>query len=661
MIAALPQIAVCAAIALVLWTTVGYAVAIRIVPPVLAAGLAPMLGWAVHSALALPLFSTIGFSRPIVGAVAAASMVGAIAALGSPRRLRWSRRTMGFGVAIALAAILSLASMWALVPKFSGDEIALSWPIFDHAKIALIDEMVRLGVPPGNPVFGEDPNAPLAYYYLWHFSAAELASITGMGGWAADAGLTFFTAFGALSLMMGLAAWLAERAAAAVVVVVLAAAGSLRPALETIIGANAVDVAIGRQTGFAGWLMQVTWAPQHVAAACSVIIAIYFMAVLKRRPNALAAVALGLAAAAGFQSSTWIGGVTFPLAAIAVLVAALLHRDGNRRLYLMMVGGGAVIALACALPFLFDQWHAAVARDVTAPIKIAPYPVLGSAIAEALRRWLDLPAYWLVLLPIELSASYIAALALARRFARDQSFTLERRDVLIAVALLTGVGLCVGWLVASTLAYNNDLGWRAILPAVMALIAIAAGGLAKYGPTLPRAVLAGIALMVLLGLSGGAKIIRDNIVIEPGAPSAVFPQTVALWQAVRQVAGPSDRVANNPQFLGSMTAWPINISWALLSDRRSCFAGSESALVFAPLSRQRREAIDQMFSRVFAGAPGADDIGDLVRRYHCRVAVVTAQDGAWNNDPFAASALYDLVDERAGRWRIYRAREQNPS
>ena len=64
----------------------------------------------------------------------------------------------------------------AILPKFSGDAVQLADPIFDHAKIAIIDAMARLGLPPVNPVFGEI-GAPdrLAYYYLWHFSAAEIA------------------------------------------------------------------------------------------------------------------------------------------------------------------------------------------------------------------------------------------------------------------------------------------------------------------------------------------------------------------------------------------------------------------------------------------------------------------------------------------------------
>ncbi len=62
------------------------------------------------------------------------------------------------------------------------------------------------------------------------------------------------------------------------------------------------------------------------------------------------------------------------------------------------------------------------------------------------------------------------------------------------------------------------------------------------------------------------------------------------------------RFANNPLFLRDVTPWPVNISWALLADRSSCFAGREMALAFAPLPPPRREAIDTQFIRVFAGA-----------------------------------------------------------
>ncbi len=117
-----------------------------------------------------------------------------------------------------------------------------------------------------------------------------------------------------------------------------------------------------------------------------------------------------------------------------------------------------------------------------------------------------------------------------------------------------------------------------------------------------------------------------------------------MWAAVRRHTAAGERVANNPLFLSDMTPWPVNISWALLADRRSCYAGSELAIPFAPISAARRAEIETQFVRVFAGEPAAGDIRQLAERYRCDVAVVTAQDGAWSRDPFASTTDY-------GWWR----------
>ena len=57
----------------------------------------------------------------------------------------------------------------------------------------------------------------------------------------------------------------------------------------------------------------------------------------------------------------------------------------------------------------------------------------------------------------------------------------------------------------------------------------------------------------------------------------------------------------------------------------------------------------------------ADDLDRLANQYNCSVAVITSQDGAWHQDPFAASPLYRLVETEVGAWRIYRRREQSTS
>src|SRR5262249_62236669 len=109
------------------------------------------------------------------------------------------------------AGVLALAPAIALLPKSAAEGVILAGPIFDHSKIAMIDEIARLGVPPGNPFFGEGGGAArLVYYYLWHFSAAELAAAFRPSGWAVDVARTRVTAVAALTPMMGLADRLAR-------------------------------------------------------------------------------------------------------------------------------------------------------------------------------------------------------------------------------------------------------------------------------------------------------------------------------------------------------------------------------------------------------------------------------------------------------------------
>ena len=59
-------------------------------------------------------------------------------------------------------------------------------------------------------------------------------------------------------------------------------------------------------------------------------------------------------------------------------------------------------------------------------------------------------------------------------------------------------------------------------------------------------------------------------------------------------------------------------------------------------------------------ASGSDRAFDRGERAEARARlerlgiVVTAQDGAWAKDPFAASPHYELVETKNGEWRIYR-------
>src|SRR5580704_13836240 len=627
--------ALCALLATAFWSFLGYALGRHLLPRALAVGAAPVMGWAVHSSATLPIFLLIGFSPLAVAAVAALCVAAGVATLKlAAQSDAEAAPAIPWWTFAAAAAALALVPAVAILPKLAPGAVHLADPIFDHAKIAMIDAMTRQGLPPVDPAFGAvGPHGQLFYYYLWHYSAAALALPLRVTGWEADIGLTWFTALASLSLLMGLAVWLSKRSAAAIWVVALAAAASLRGVLSWIFGSYSLEPFLAEPTGFAGWLFQAAWAPQHLMSASCVVMAMLLIARYAQRHSVLLLLTLVLVVVAGFESSTYVGGITFAIAALAAAPLLLAAIEPERRLrFVVGMAVAAVLVVCLAAPLLNNQLMAVAARGDNNPIVLRHFAVLGAMFPAALRHVLDWPAYWLVLLPIELPATYVAGVMALVAMLRSRVPQPEKLAT-AALACLAAAGLLASWLLASTLGDNNDLGLRAVLPAASVLIAATAAGLML----LPRpAVIAATAIGgLILSLPDTAAMIRSNVDGTPTPDGAVFAQTPELWSAVRRYAAPTARVANNPLFLQDLTPWPANMSWALLANRSSCFAGRELALALAPLSREMLETINAKFIHVFAGEGMPQDVDDMAKKYACDVVVVVPQDKAWTNDPFA--------------------------
>jgi hypothetical protein len=556
------------------------------------------------------------------------------------------------------AAVLALAPATAIAPKISADAVQLSSPIFDHSKIALIDSIARLGLPPVNPFFGEFGEAGRpGYYFLWYFSAAELRLALGVSGWEADIGLTWFSAFSSLTLMMGLAVWLGARSSAAAWVLALSTAGSLRAALGALFSDEQLYTWLAPPIGLAGWLFQSAWTPQHMMSASCVVLAILLMARygVQRSPALL--LILAVIVAAGFESSSYVGGVTFAIAAAVTGLLLLAKIEPMQRLrFTLGLAAAAVLAVCLAFPVLRDQLAGVAAREGGAPIVVRSLSIFADGVPEGIRRGFDLPGYWLVLLPIEYPAIYVAGLMTLAAWLRQSAPDTNKRFASVVIAALIGASLATSWLLVSTIGDINDLALRATLPGMICLIACAAAGtavgLSRRAYTVAAFAIGGLAL----SLPEAMRMVYYYATGNPVAEAQAFAKTPELWAAVRRQTKPDERLANNPLFLQRMTPWPVNISWALLADRSSCFAGRELALAFAPLPRQRRETVNEQFVRIFEGKGTAEDVAEMATQYACQVVVVTAADGAWNNDPFSVAANYTLVENHEGRWRIYRAR-----
>lgn len=670
------NVVACAVAGLVAWTALGWHVARRLLPGGLALPFAPLCGWALHSVFALSVFWLAPSYLFSPGGLAAVTAVAVAIGWLVLRADRAMHRTVTVaespddsariapGAWIAALA-LAIACAVAILPKHVGDAVYLSEQIFDHAKVAMVDDMVRLGLPAGNPFFADDGGSGrLSYYYLLHFSAAELARSIGASGWEADIAMTFFAAFTSLAAMMALAVRFSGRAAASGWVVALAATSSARVVLVALSG-DRVDDWIAAPGGFGGWLFQVSWVPQHLISTTCVLLAVLLLSGAARRGGVAAVVAAALVIAAGFESSTWVGGLVFALVAAAIVPLSLMRAAPGRRVaaVLSFTAVGA-IALLAVLPFLHDQLAASALRGSGFPVAIRLSPALGRLVPAGWRTLLDGPAWWLAFLPVALPAMYVPGLVGIARTVRGRDGP-RRADVAAPLAWTTLVALCAAWLLVSTIADNNDLGWRAGLLASVGLIAFAGATLATWGAARRRLALALATVALLLGVPEAALQLQRNATGRIEVDGVAFAEAPDLWRAVREHSRPDERIASNPQSFEHMTPWPDNIGWALLADRRSCYAGWELAQVFTAVPHDRLRAIDARFRRLFA-AGGSDDataadVASLASDFHCDLALVTRQDGAWPHDPFAGSADYALIDERADRWRLYRRRASPPS
>jgi hypothetical protein len=365
-----------------------------------------------------------------------------------------------------------------------------------------------------------------------------------------------------------------------------------------------------------------------------------------RRTSALLVISLSLVVAAGFECSTYVGGILLGIALVPLALACLM--TGQRWRVALLAVCAAGLTLLLILPFLRDQYAATAARAAGFPIELSLFEVFGPKIPQGLSHWLDAPGFWLVQLPVDLPAIVIFGFWSLISLRTAAECRLEHQLFVI----VTLAGLLIAWLLRSTIA-NNDLGWRALLPAVMGLTLFAAIFLARTEWRRPMLWLALIPLAI--GLFGGVIYLGENFIGDYRRIDPNFAASQVMWEAVRRHSSREERVANNPGAYGGITVWPVNLSWALFAKRRSCFAGHELALAYAARPRAEIDDTALLFDRVFAGTASATEVHSLSSDFACHVILLTALDGAWTNDPFARDPAFHLVEQDPDHWRIYRS------
>lgn len=521
----------------------------------------------------------------------------------------------------------------AIYMKIIDGRYVFSDPIFDHVKIAIINSINRDGLPIKNPFMLSSPESDvISYYYLWYLSSANLANIFRISGWSSDIAMTFVTAASSLFVV---AALIKETTS-----------GGWRPLLIGLLGAISSGVLVyadrltlGGVWGFMShehpmepWITQASWVPQHMASAAFVCISCFFIPSLKDNLDWKKFAIFTSLIVAGFGCSTWVGGITFVIICLPMVVMdAYKNREKINIVLLKWILLGISSVVICT-PLILNQIGVAGEAKVS-PVGIKTYAasISGSDGKNILSfLFMFLPLY----VPVVALSLTTSVIALKKTL--NSSLTIKL-FFMVLFSVLTSL------FVKSQIA-NNDLGWRAIIPATL----VAPVLLAVMVERINRSYLSCISLIVIAcslfsTLEFGMKNIKGV--------NGYMPKTdLDTYLKVSRDTSPQDRIFVNSRKYQGGEILDGNIIPPIVMNRNLCFDNVTFALAFGNAWGDKLWSMWEASVRIYDGSANANDMA-LMGEMRCNKFVVVKGDGIWNNFPYSH---YGWKEDRSGEdYKIY--------
>lgn len=646
--------------------------------------IAPALGLTIFGSYSFLIASIIGFNLPTL----ISSWLSALIILYFWRIYRpASNKFTGSLPPLHSLGLLGAAILWALLPTLliypfvHQEALFVSDKIFDHAKVAIVDAIVREGLPPLNPYYAPDgERILLLYYYLWHFLAAQLKLLLNISGWQAEVVMTGFTAFATLSFLIALANFCSQkRIIAAWLVILLAFLGTPVDLLLTALGHEwqhwiGYPLVNGAPTHTLELLwIQAAWVPQHLLSALAVVVLIFLISqvLLHAQIQTSHAIVAGFIASTAFGSSTWVGGIALSIALPALILAALsLHLP--RQHYIAAVYS-ALLAIGIAgivsIPLFISQMSGPAAPDSQLPFGLSVYPSTNLFAKDTTFGYtMHVLLFWLQFLPLNLGIAYLAGM-----------FTLifrknTQREVRPFYALSFGavLGFLLIVLFVKSTFWNNTFAWRAVLVPVMLLMVWAAVGIADFVDKatvqkntwrLQRILHAGqpviFALMIIwitIGLLATGRLYHLPNTHVSDTELAVhqgFLKQHAAWKKVREFVKPDELVQVNPDGYLTLTPWAATLPYALFADRSIAYANVEYATVFAyRYDPKQNQAAYELMKNIFSATPHLEAVRKLRDVFKVKAILVDKFDPVWSSDVIEKTGIYQIV-HRDADIRIY--------
>lgn len=592
-----------------------------------------------------------------------------------PIRKKYHFSLLGYGLVIT-------AALWALVPTINiypaiyENGLFVNWHIHDHMKIAIINSIVREGLPPLNPYYAPlGERIPLIYYYAWHFDASLIKLLTSVSGWQAEVAFTWFTSFSTVSLLAALAIRVTGKIVTGFYVLLLALIGPSSDILPHIMGA--------RWNQWVGhpdihplevlWV-QLSWAPQHVFAALCAIMLIFLIthALVNKQLRWVHAVIIGLITATGFGASVWVGGIALACAVPLVLLALCLSTiDVSKMAAPLLLA--LIICIVFSIPVLISITSGPTETDGL-PLAIKSY--LSTRLFDresALDQIAHIILFWLQFLPLSFGAVYILGM-LAIIAYRPKKTEVQLFHHLSTIFIVTYF-LLVQFVKSDI--QNNDFGWRTVLVPVMLLLIWAAVAITELPDKLSnwrtvalqlnnkRIFIPLVWVGFTLGLTSSFYLWRwpkpHPEYSPPDHASLVLHQDFfrlnSAWQTLQRYTADNDLVQSNPDspYNKVVTRWSTPAAWALFANSPMAYTEQESVNVFAhSYSKQQKYEQYLMVKAIFAINPKPEILAYAHDTLNIKALLVDYHDPVWPGHAIETSGVFRLVEE-SPFYKIYLA------
>lgn len=619
--------------------------------------IAPAIGLGIFGAVGSSIFHLLPFTAVnLLVIVLSLSAIAVWLSKGAVDPIFCSSVSPGFSW-LAVAFLLCLLPALTIIPQYYGASASVGDPIFDHAKIAIINEIAQNGLPPRNPYYSESGSSnTLIYYYIWYFIAACSSLITGAGGWEADIALTAVTALSSVCVVTWLAVAQSKNANAAWWVLPLLLAGPLSRIVQFVSG-KWLDNWVVAQEHPRTWFAEAAWAPQHLFSATVVLIAIMaYVRILfyDSRRNLALPVLMGAMLASAYGSSMWAGGCSLLLILPIIGMLSVSHalRTKQTLQAATSISVIATVTVLCAGVLVYEQ---ATILHTRIPVGFWVFPVFVG------EKWLiDLPGFWFVRVILDFGILFTSFLIwnLEVILSNNKDNAKIHRSITVTILSLL---ICVQF-VHSIIMYN-DLAYHAAVPSMLLMMAISASLLSRHigkSTTIGRLTTATVIIFLAPSILVSARHLYSyafhfRVEGPETEETKAFRASSEMWKAVRRVTPPNEAVANNPLDLAKVTILPADISWATLAQRRNCATTLEHLRAFASqLSPEQASHIDAFFTDVFRGKVTEAQLRVMKEKHLCKTLVVTVRDGLWDKPILDHNSVFQLESEEKGKWRIYR-------